>query len=92
MKVLLSHVEGKLYNCKMNDARLAKASINNVVLPYPGCPYKKLGTFTGQYEHTQRTTTEHVYPAHSISLRFKFSSKFGGCSELSANLTDVARQ
>ena len=47
----------------------------------------KLRTCTGQYKHTSDNYwTKHVYPAHSISLRFKFSSKFAGFSKLSDEL------
>ena len=68
---------------------------NNKCLPDTTNIQRKNNEQTGDIYRIVRTHTgqlpnmcAHVYQAHSISLRFKFSSMFGGCSKLSGELIE----
>ena len=78
---------------KPNVERMKRT--NNKCLPDTTNIQRKNNEQTGDIYRTIRThpgqlpnMCAHVYQAHSISLRFKCSSKFGGCSKLSGELNE----
>ena len=71
---------------KPNVERMKRT--NNKCLPDTMNIPRKNNKQTEDITNTRRITTEHLYSAHSVSLLFKFSSKYAGCSKLSDELNE----